>query len=207
MAQLSDLIPYITNSLPMVSNLMATQQLNRTARVMCSESNCWKSEFSFNTISGQGDYPYVLPTDTERTRIDFVHVDNQKLNPTTWDLLMAQNYDPAEEGAPSVYTERTPGMLTLFPAPTSAGQVVTVRMSIMPMLMKDIFDDSLMAQHGQTLANGAMGYLMLMPGKVWSDAQGGMLYNQMFTQGLDRARTKSRDGSTTKVRVAAYGGL
>lgn len=207
MALLSDLIPYITNSLPMVSNLMATQQLNRAARIMCSESNCWKHEFSFNTIAGQGNYPYVLPVDTERTRIDYVHIDTKKLNPTTWDLLMAQNYDPAEEGAPYVYTERTPGLLTLFPAPNTAGQVVTVRTSIIPVIGKDVFDDTLMAQHGQTLANGAMGYLMLMPGKVWSDGQGGSLYNQMFTQGIDRARTKTRDGSTTKVRVAAYGGL
>jgi hypothetical protein len=67
-------------------------------------------------------------------------------------------------------------------------------------------DAALMAQHGQTLANGALSYLMLMPGKLWSDAQGGMVYNQMFTQGVDRARTKARDGSTTRVRVAKYGG-
>ncbi len=205
MAALSDLTLYITNSLPMVSDLMAIQQLNRAARTLCSEANCWKYEYTFNTVVGTADYVYTLPTDTERTRIEYVRYDDEYLKPTSWDQIIEDKDDPEKEGVPNVYTEKLPGTLTLYPTPDAVTSV-RIRVSIMPVLGKDVMDAALMAQHGQTLANGALSYLMLMPGKLWSDAQGGMLYNQMFTQGVDRARTKARDGSTTRVRVAKYGG-
>jgi hypothetical protein len=206
MAALSDLTPYITNSLPMVSDLLATQQLNRAARTMCSESDCWKYEYTFNTVVGTADYTYTLPTDTERTRVEYVRHNDEYLKPTSWDRVVADHEDPTKDGVPIVFTERLPGTLTLYPNPDTV-QEVRVRLSIMPVLGKDVMDTALMAQHGQTLANGAIGYLMMMPGKLWSDPQGGAIYNQMFIRGVDRARTRARDGSTTRVRVAQYGGI
>ena len=206
MAALSDLIPYITNGLPMVSDLIALQQLNRSARTMCSESYCWKYEYTFNTVDGQQDYAYVLPADTERVIIDYVRYSDEYLKPFSWDRIAQEYEDPDKVCSPNVFAEKLPGEISLYPTP-NAVEEVKIRLAIMPQLGKDIMDDALQAQHGQTIANGALSYLMLIPGKVWSDPQGGILYNELFTQGINRARTKSRDGSTRRVREVRYGGL
>jgi len=206
MANFKDLTPYIANSFPMASDLLIIQQLARAGRTMCSEANCWKYEYTFNTIASQQAYTYTVPTDSERIRIDNVWYDEDQLEPITWDELLTPRYDPEKEGRPTHFSERIPGELTLWPTPSQVNEV-KVRLSLMPTLTATTFDDSLQAQHGQTLSNGAMAYLMLMPGKVWSDAQGGLLYNDMFTQGINRARTKARDGATKKIRQVMYGGL
>lgn len=206
MALLSDLIPYITNGLPMVSNPMCVQQLNRAARTMCSEALCYKYEYTFNTVASQQDYDYVLPANTERVLIDYVRYNNEYLKPFSWDRISQEFEDPDKEGSPNVYAEKIPGQISLYPTPVSAEEV-KVRLSIMPIMGTDEMDDALQAQHGQTLVNGALSYLMLMPGKMWTDAQGGAVYNQLFVQGVDRARTRARDGSTRRTRKVVYGGL
>jgi len=206
MASLKDLTPYVANSFPMASDLLIVQQLARAARTMCAESYCWKYETTFDTVVGQQDYTYTLPADSERIRIDNVWINEEQMTPIAWDELLYPKYDPEKTGRPTHFSEKIVGELSLWPIPQQIEEV-KIRLSLMPTLNATTFDDSLQAQHGQTLSSGAMSYLMLMPGKVWSDAQGGILYNEMFIQGVNRARTKARDGSTKRIRMVNYGGI
>lgn len=201
-----DIIELSPHVLPWAANCpepIMIQYLRQAAIRFCERSRSWRSDEVFPFITADQDISLVTCCDSVIHEIESVRWradgDNE------WQRFI----DPAPfsdrddwdwNGSPRYYTQRLPN--TLRVAPFTTGQLRVV-MYLKPDQRAETLPDYIFEQYPEIIANGALGKILMLPGKDFTDPQLAMLKQAEFDQACDqhfrdnlrgqqRARTRTK---------------
>lgn len=161
-------------------------------REFFSRSYCWRQRdvTLLTTVAGQGAYSYAVPNDAELLRVhscwngqDEVHValpgeeDDAYTGETDSDFRIGVSQD------------RTG--LTLSPAPSSSGTVLTGSVSFALASNAAGIPTWCFNQFKEELAAGAAARLVLQPGKPWTDRAAYAAHRNLFDSGIRDASNEA----------------
>jgi len=227
----SKLFPYVLPQAPTCSNMLAEQNIRRAAIDLCQRSRVWRT--TQHPLPLQNDfceYEFEPDDGADRVQIEWVTYEGRRLEPTTEQRLFHCDREwPKRRGCPTHYMEMNPGYIRLWPTPNdwlssfapptaestnetvascdSGPCSVVVRISQRPRLDSNGMDSQVMEDHYGAIVNGALSYLMYMPGKEWSNPQLAQQYEASFVAGINKAQNQAIDGNLQPVRTTKYGGL
>lgn len=189
MRDLDVFLPKILPSAMGVSEPTALDAVRDTIAEFCKRTRLWRfdEEFDVSTADSQAiAAPYgALLLDIER-----VNFNGCKLDPTSTQWLDShvcdwRTADPS--GNPKWYTQTTPGTITLVPA--AAG---TVRVWATLQLSQDAEQapDFIADEHRETIAHGALGRILMLPGKPYSNPSLAQARQALFERDIDGLKSK-----------------
>lgn len=94
----------------------------------------------------------------------------------------------------------------VYPTPAS-NKVIYIEVALYPSHTVDEIGCDELIPYYQAIADGAIGRLMMIPGKEWSNFNMGTGYTAMFHSAMDKARVNVESAKSFKVRTVAYGGI
>lgn len=183
------------------------------------------------------EYEFEPDDGADRVQIEWVTYEGRRLEPTTEQRLFFNDREwVLRRGEPTHYFEMNSGYIRLWPTPNDWLSAfmpgmqesrdyqwenrdelypvaergpcsIVVRISQRPHLEASGMDAQVMEDHYNAIVNGALSYLMYMPGKEWSNPQLAQQYEIAFGEGINKAHNQSIDGNLQPVRIVRYGGL
>lgn len=229
--EFKELWPYVLPQVPTCSNMMATQQLERAARELCQKARIWRVTQTPLPINGSDcEYEFEPYDNADRVQIEWATYGGRQIKPTTEQQLFKCDKEwMTRRGHPTHYLEMNSGMIRVWPTPdesvvpgvpgmssggteptpedAAAECMLIFRISMKPALGATAMDRQILDDFYDTIINGALAYLMFMPGKPWSAPDLAAVYSSTFHEGMDRARRQAIDGNVQPDRQMAYGGL
>lgn len=92
-------------------------------------------------------------------------------------------------GTPSHYLQRLPSVITVYPTPNVAlVELLSVEVSVSPSFTATGFDDEFMTQYRKILVDGAIGELLTIPFKAWTNDKRGERYKKQFDEKVTQIR-------------------
>lgn len=230
-----DLLPWVLPQVPTCSNMMGVQALERAARELCQKSRLWRvTQHPLPLTNSYCEYEFEPYDMADRVQIEWATYEGKPLIPITERQLFM--YDAEwllRTGFPTHYLEMNPGLIRLWPTPTtfldksepymvpaSVGEdgepmpdeidqpcSVMFRISMKPALGATSMDRQILDDYYDSIVNGALAYLMFMPAKPWSNPDLAQIYANTFHEGISQATRQAVDGNLQPERVMQYGGL
>lgn len=187
---LAAFLPYVVPQAYMVPEPVAEFNLKLAAIEFCERTRCWRHAISVPVSSN--NQTLVAPALTTIHEFEEATHDGRLLKPTQYTSLPPEVLSGTlVEGLPEWVSQTEPGQVTIFPYATG-----TLRMTVFlkprhgtqygtdaanplrdALAMVPAF---MLSQHAEALACGALGRLLSVPGKPWSDPQRAMYHRDMF---------------------------
>lgn len=230
--QFKDLLPYVLPQVPTCSNMLAVQQIERAARELCQKSRIWRgTQHPLPVQNSNCEYEFEPFEGADRVQIEWATYEGRKIEPITEHQLFKCDKEWLKRtGRPEKYLEMNAGLIRIWPTPAGwidtsepylaqsgeseeptpeeAAQCALIfRISMKPALGATSMDKQIMDDYYDVIINGALAYLMFMPGKPWTAPELAQAYANDFHLGIDRARRQAVDGNVQPDREMAYGGL
>lgn len=214
MAQVSSLVPDIKSVIPEIVSFVAERELLRATREFCEETRAWRVSFSLDVTASTAtiDLTSLLPANTELVDIISVKPQSggQPVVPKTYSWMDANvdNWRNEENADAQYYMLDGNNTVRLYPTPANTtSDKYYVRVAVKPTLSATVLDDVLVNKHREALISGALGYLFMLPRKLWSDMKLAQYHLSMFHGKLPSARAEAADEFQTGVaRSVKYGG-
>ncbi len=180
---LTEFYARVMPELPNCPKPMILPAIRDVTRAFCRKTLAWQEELdAIKVVEDLADYDLDIPGGTNLVGVVLVTVDEVVIDPTT---------DYAEDIANKTVTLiPTPGANT---ADGEDGMVVTVALE--PSLTADSIRADIYSRHGETLAYGIMGRLMVMPKKSWTNPQLGTYYTNIFFDRMGEETAEVKRGT------------
>jgi hypothetical protein len=215
---LSELLPLIRQHVPGCPNPLIVQELRMSAIEFCERTKMWREEFNV-TFDAQNHEitPLSYATIHEFETVDFYDASGNSypLRPVAFLESTVEDRDDGMEGAPYYITQPRPDTITLIPYGTGT---VTIQAIMKPtarprygvsggstlQAIQNVFPTAFLDRYSETIATGALGRLMAMLGKRWSEPNMAAARLAMFRSELDALSTSNiRGQQRAKMRSAA----
>jgi hypothetical protein len=190
--QITSLMDIADDVLPLLaadpSHPVALRMIGEAVAELCITTDVWREEASRLTVTpGQATYD-ISPnsTDTKVARVISVFLDGSPLpiRPTDW-LDANVNGWRSAQGTPVYCTQRHPDEVQLVPAPTSRHlRGLTMELSLQPSRAGVGIPSWIYSRYRETIVDGAVAKLMLMPDKPWSNLAMGEFRLGRFQTGM-----------------------
>lgn len=178
---------------PGLTVALAAHNIKLAAREFCKRSRAWRVDaVAVNLVAGLGSYDLVSPI-AETGSVGIVEARilgaTKPLESATVDQLDSTLPGwKSAIGQVRYYTQLSPSSITLVKAPPeSVSAALLLVLAVMPTLDATGVADWLFDLYGEAIAEGALGKLMLMPKKPWTDAALGAAYTTRFGTACDGA--------------------
>ena len=204
MQSLDNFLPHLLPWVIGCPTPLAHQELVRSARLFCEETNVVVRVVTATLFKGESTYDIDLDTDTDATRILAAWIGDQKLHVPTARLATHQTVVGNDgQGHPIVVTSTGPNSVTLTPAPDkNYEQLLTVEVATRPKITARVLDDSLYTKWLEGVVSGAVGGIAAMPGQPYSDMIQASAAEARFWRAVNRARIEAQRGPVgTTLRV------
>jgi len=175
---LDDLLPLVLPSVSACPEILATQHLRLALRRFCNDSLAWRSTLEPITADGtSATYDLIPDDDTEIVKLIAVALDDCTEFEIV-DPIRGKSLSRYWRNGDYVYTPDRRSMVLNY-APL-AGQVLTVEVALQPSLSAIDFPDQLYSDYAETIAAGAIGSLLTLPKKDWSDPNLAAVFKAQF---------------------------
>jgi len=200
-AALSALYPDILPYVPGCPDPMLDQEIRRAAREFCHRARPWVTWLTdITTSAAVRSYAITLPADSEIFRIERATLDDQPL-----DVLVYRE----QEADPATVAGQWPGVVSrdrqnvVLIRDPAAGQKLKLQAVLAPSATAATLDDTLVAQFGAAIAEGAKYRLMRVPGPLHKpqSAEEARLLFEMAIAAASHAAYRSQTNTTPRASV------
>lgn len=167
----------------------------KIVRDLCYRARVWR-DFATQVTLVVGDYTYSLvPTQSYAEVVSVIYADtlissNKRELPFVGYSKVRAQYPSWPEnyaGTPAVVTAVKIGEVRLAPVPDTAGTMNTY-VALAPTLTATQWDTDQYGRHHRAVFHGVLYDLMMMPGRVWSNAQLAQSHGKQWNYLLNEAR-------------------
>lgn len=201
----SDLIPDVLTVMSAdPSDPVTEHAIRRAAITFCRDSWVWKEVSDpIDVISGTAVYDLEPPTGADVARVVTAILDGRELVPSSIDTT---EFSAAGSGHPKLWAQVDTEQIILAPNPDStisAGLIVTL--ALQPTQTAANLPRWIATHHRDTIINGAVAFLLGMPGQTWTDFNLASAKDYAFRSGISDARASAVAGlSRASLRTTSY---
>lgn len=202
---LGEVLPYLAAD---PSDPVTEGAIKRAVIELCTKALVWKHvEFTADVVAGVSAYQITPPTGSTVVGVAEVLYDGRQISAKSFSTLNATKPGwMSTQGDPEAYTQIETDRLILAPVPSSSvvsGLHVTLYLA--PEYDASEAPAWILERHRYAIAEGAISRLMMMPGKKWTDLQGGIDRRARFESQIANAANDATVGTASAViRTTAY---
>lgn len=193
MRVVEDFLPKILPMVPGCSNPVAVNGIQQAIKEFCIRTSTWRHTAHIESSETISDL-LCQPEGATVIRIEAVRFNGRSLKPISVVELNERIADwrsLAGDTPPGFYTQLEFDTIRLVPL--AAGQV-EIDMILRPKDESKDVPDYILDHFRNTIADGAMSYIYMVPGQSFSDAERGVFYQNKFNRELDRLSTQGIQG-------------
>ncbi len=215
MAALTELVKDVQVIAPEVPKFVAERQLLRALRDFAEYTRAWRVDIQIGVTDSVAtvDISNLLPTNTEL--VDVISIKNSSggapVEPTTVAYLDENVSDWRSDEALDAnwfVLEDNNTLRFVYTPSTTVANKYYARVAVKPTLSATAIDDRVVNKYDEVLVDGALGRLLSMPRKPWTDFNLAEFHYINFESEKASARTKASEEFQTGVpRKVKYGGL
>lgn len=214
MADINELMGSVFASASNVPDMIAEDALRHASRELCRESRVWREDLEPVSMEAAQTQTLTLPDGAALVEIlTAVHsLTGERIMPTTPAALNVRRPGwRTETGVARNYYRNGTAELGFVPrAELASGGVqptVELRVALMPTLQGNTVGDLVMLNYGEVILNGALGRLLAMPGRDWTDTAAAGYHKGMFANEIALLTSRATDEHAMGVaRTVSYGG-
>lgn len=187
MRELEDLLPRVLPYAPGCPDPVAVDHLRDAAIEFCKQTRCWREVDEFGTTDTDIEVVCVPPFSS------LFEIEAAKFNGRDLARAPYLRSDPhkTEGGIPSVIAQAQHNSVSIYPRATGK---LWISMFLMPDDRADMIPSFIFDQWGRIIAEGALGEILMMPDKPFSNPQLGVSFRGRFQAGMDRNFRASQRG-------------
>lgn len=209
MAGIKDLVDEVRLHAPGAPNPLLVEKYRDAAREFFRRTLTWRGAPSAITV-GASFERYVLtpPADAEAFDATYVQIDTAApLTKATEEQILMAN--PRRKTGTPRYFRVVGNTLHIDPSPESDVSSAMTAISVLrPTRTATTLPDDVVDRFGHYIQDGAIGRLLLMPQKPWTNNDKGSHHLNRFADHVDEWWALGGDGGMVGVpRAVAYGGL
>lgn len=179
------------------SDPVTEHAIKRAVIILCNESRIWKHiPDAIDMVAGENAYDLEPPTGAEVACVTALSLEGVSLDAVSSDWLDKAMPDwHTAQSYPTCWTQTDTSQVILAKVPSAniSGAIQTT-LALQPTSSATGFPKWIATRHIHTIADGALGYLLMMPQKGWTDFALGSARNQAFKDGISEARLASVSG-------------
>lgn len=206
MAKHDDFYPLILAEIPACPLMMVKNAITRAAMDFCRSSIVWRETLDPIAIKQGVDlYDLDLPTDSM-----LVVVMSAKMGGITLTTVSKpSSVRWPDEGQPYAYSMPSHQAIQVHPMPyRDEDDPLVLEVALMPTLTAGTLPDILADRYFEAIGEGAKSILKRMPNQPWTDVQGAMFAQQIFSVRTSEARIEREFGNvrgSMQVTPRAFG--
>lgn len=210
MASIDDLFPLVLPSVPTATYGLARNAILRAVIELCEKGLAWQETLDPQPITNRvNEYELDLPVGTRISQIMFVSCAGNIIHPKTIAELSQSPGWMDAKGQPKFFTQLNTSTIRLIPTPVDTSKLkMVVRCALSPLRTATEFSDELYERYADSIATGALGYLLSQPGQLWTNLGDAAAYQQQFSIDIGNARMgaeKNFTRTSSTVRPRLYG--
>lgn len=165
----------------------------RAARRFCSRSRWLQYQIEGQTVIGQELYSLGSDTYSEIVGIKAIRIGLDDETPPLTESYSG-SWDPTDpDGEPELYQYVPEGQFALHPLP-DAVYPLTVNVVVQPKRGANSVDEALAQQWDQELQDGALAFLLRIPGMPWTDKEESRVREARFNTAIHSASHNAERG-------------
>ena len=182
----SDFSLYVRPETQGAPDFLIERAIRDSAIEFCKRTGVYIPEpESILIIAGLNEYEVTVPSGTEMNYITDIYADKTKLQPVSYNELLERLGDETERGTPKYYSQRDNSSFFIAPIPADA-DTFRVLYSLKPSSTSTSVPDSVGKEHRETIAQGALYRLQMMPGQPFSNPSSAGVNKQLFDKEVGR---------------------
>lgn len=186
------LLPLVLPFAPGCPDLIAEEEIRNAAEEFFDRSKAWRVwTADQDTIANQADYLPTLPANTRLVKLIAAKLDGL-------DLGIDDSEGDVSTGLPLAAYTYDMANVTLWPAPTSAGQKLKVNLALTITSAATGLDDNLFNAYRLQIADGAIARLAAHEDKPYSNPGKAGMHGGKFNESIDKAKTARTYGNSTQ---------
>lgn len=189
--------PYIVPHAPGCPEPTLKQAILLATRAFCKRTHVWRETSDAETVDADA-FPYKLSSPAqELVKVLDVWVNGAKIDPYTKQVAADSGQQWRDDsGTPLGYLLDSTDALLLVPSPTGVVSL-EIDAAYMPSLAATSVQDVLYRQHAETIAAGALAYLVSMPNVPWARPDAVASYEVAFGSATSSTRAAVNKSETT----------
>jgi hypothetical protein len=195
-----DFLPLVIPHLPGCPNASIKTYLALTAREFFEKTYLWQDDIDAIYLA-PNQVEYDLDAEAEVEDVLAVVLDNELLDRTEFRLIPFAQRD--EKGQPRMYWIHSDRTIRVFPTPDKRA-VMKVSAVLKPARNATGVEDWIYDTWADTLVNGVISRLAIMPGKEWTDVNLAAMHKALFEQAITKTRIREYRGVQLKVRQRPF---
>ena len=178
-------LPEVLPLVPECPDTIAINAIRNSCIDFCLQTNWWQGDYGTTAIT-TAILPYAFVLDTgvamAQVMVATLSSNGRPLVITDIDTLDSRVINwRAETGEPRAIFQPTPGVVDFYPRPAGTDSYnIFMRIAYAPLRSATTVDDTVYEAWQEEIAAGALSRLMMIPNKVWTNADGATQYGNMF---------------------------
>ena len=204
------LLPEVLPMVPGCPDSLIIQHIRAATIELCEKSSVYQQQLdAISTVSGLYEYEFDAPASTSVHKLVWGVLEGDALEPVSSGMLEQRVPDWRNQtGTPEYILKNDLVTFWIAPVPSSTvANSLILRVALKPTYTSTACDDTVMSDYRDTIINGAIGRLLRMPAKEWSDVSAASVYFGFYNEGITLAEQYARRGDTPAVGKVNYGGL
>lgn len=201
-------LPYLLPLVPNASEPVAIQALRNACIDFARDSLCLQIGLdAFATEANVADYDIDVPNNTRLAQVLSLYFKGRLIERRSLGYLVNTGGSDwrRARGAPNLYTQHTPDVVTLYPCPdVSESNAMTGIIAYVPTRSSTGTDELMLERHVEPIVRGAAAKLMQIPNEPFTNLQMAMAYTRQFTADKANVRSHVSEGqvqANTSVRL------
>jgi hypothetical protein len=195
-----EFLPLVIPHLPGCPNASIKTYLALTAREFFEKTYLWQDDIDAIYLA-PNQVEYDLDAHAEVEDVLAVVLDKEQLDRTEFRLIPFERRD--EIGSPRMYWIHADRTIRVFPTPDKRA-VMKVSAVLKPARNAAGVEDWIYDTWADTLVNGVISRLAIMPGKEWTDVNLAAMHKALFEQAVVKTRIREYRGVQLKVRQRPF---
>jgi hypothetical protein len=195
-----DFLPLVIPHLPGCPNASIKTYLALTAREFFEKTYLWQDDIDAIYLA-PNQVEYDLDAEAEVEDVLAVVLDKEQLDRTEFRLIPFERRD--ETGSPRLYWIHSDRTIRVFPTPDKRA-TMKVSAVLKPARNATGVEDWIYDTWADTLVNGVISRLAIMPGKEWTDVNLAAMHKALFEQAITKTRIREYRGVQLKVRQRPF---
>jgi hypothetical protein len=195
-----DFLPLVIPHLPGCPNASIKTYLALTAREFFEKTYLWQDDIDAIYLA-PNVVEYDLDAEAEVEDVLAVVLDKEQLDRTEFRLIPFERRD--ETGSPRLYWIHSDRTIRVFPTPDKRA-TMKVSAVLKPARNATGVEDWIYDTWADTLVNGVISRLAIMPGKEWTDVNLAAMHKALFEQAINKTRIREYRGVQLKVRQRPF---
>lgn len=190
------LIPNISKHAPQCPDPTIEAAITNVLRDMCRKLRCWHVDDDF-TLSGDNPEIMIAPDGAIIYELGTVTCKGVPLDPITFQrmshLIARDRGAQNGGGTPRFYCLNDSGRMIVHP--NTAGSTLHVSAYLSPDYRGDMIPDHILEQYGNTIENGALASILIIPDQPWTNPQLASIHAARYQSQIDDNSTRWIQGA------------